>query len=120
MEIKTIKNRLNNAADFDRDVNAAMADGWRLTRREVLMFPAQPHTGSTYFNPMLYAELVKLDAPAEFDPLDAVRSIQAMCVNTPLETCNTAKCPLYAWCGQITEGKDPSDWILPDEEGEDL
>lgn len=58
MKIKTIKNRLDNAAQFDEDVNAALADGWVLARREVLL-PQQPHCGGTYLHIMLYAELQK-------------------------------------------------------------
>lgn len=54
-QIKTIKNRLDNAEDFDNDVNAALAEGWTLTRREVIRPNAHP-VGETSFT-MLYAEL---------------------------------------------------------------
>lgn len=33
MEIKTIRNRLDNAELFDNAVNEALADGWRLTQQ---------------------------------------------------------------------------------------
>lgn len=54
-QIKTIKNRLDNADNFDAEVNAALADGWQLTKREVLMPTSQDRVHYTYI--MLYAEL---------------------------------------------------------------
>ena len=54
-QIKTIKNRLDNAASFDKEVNAALAEGWQLTRRDVLQPKAQSENMQTYT--MLYAEL---------------------------------------------------------------
>jgi len=70
MEIKTIRYRLDDAPDFDKAVNAAMAEGWRLTRRDVLRVD-QPQNSSTFFYSMLYAELVKLDPPAEPEKPDS-------------------------------------------------
>lgn len=58
LQIKTITYRLDNAADFDAAVNAAIAEGWHLTKREVLQPLAQPNTNQ-YLHTMLYAELVK-------------------------------------------------------------
>ena len=52
-QIKTIRYRLENSEDFDSAVNAAIKEGWTLTRREVLM----PPTDDKYI--MLYAELEK-------------------------------------------------------------
>lgn len=60
MEIKTITKRLDYSGDFDKVVNAALADGWTLTKREVLQPPAQPNDG-TRLCTMLYAELEKRD-----------------------------------------------------------
>lgn len=57
-QIKTIKYRLDNAEGFDKEVNEALAEGWTLTARKVLLPPSQPNT-STYLNFMLYAELEK-------------------------------------------------------------
>lgn len=57
-QIKTIKYRLDNAEDFDKEVNVALAEGWTLTARKVLLPPSQPNT-SNYFNFMVYAELEK-------------------------------------------------------------
>jgi hypothetical protein len=56
LQIKTIKNRLDNVESFDKEVNEALRDGWRLTRREVLQ-PAAQAIEYTYI--MLYAELEK-------------------------------------------------------------
>jgi hypothetical protein len=54
-QIKTIKNRLDNAASFDTEVNAALAEGWQLTKRAVLQPKAQSESLQTFT--MLYAEL---------------------------------------------------------------
>lgn len=56
-QIKTIKNRLDNAEDFDLKVNMAIADGWELKKRKVLKPAAQSEEKYTYI--MLYAELEK-------------------------------------------------------------
>lgn len=63
-QIKTIKNKLDNANQFDAAVNAALQDGWTLTERKVLQPPSQP-SGSTYFNIMLYTELERFTEPDE-------------------------------------------------------
>lgn len=55
LQIKTIRNRLDNAEAFDKEVNAALAEGWTLTKREVLMPKAQGERIQTHI--MLYAEL---------------------------------------------------------------
>lgn len=113
MEIKTIRKRLDNAEEFDREVNAALADGWRLTRRDVIL-PTQPITGSNYFHTMLYAELVKLDPPAEAeepDLLTAMRIIKAECDSH--DSCQD--CPAQPWCNYHT----PHNWELPEEVQDD-
>lgn len=51
LEIKTIKNILDNAEAFDKEVNAALVEGWELTRRDIII----PQTTDKYT--MLYAEL---------------------------------------------------------------
>lgn len=58
-QIKTVVNRLDNSADFDNEVNAALKDGYKLTRREVINPNAQNNSRFTYI--MLYAELEKED-----------------------------------------------------------
>lgn len=53
-QIKTISVR--DAAEFDKQVNAALAEGWTLKKRDVL----PPYDcGSTYFYRKYYAELEK-------------------------------------------------------------
>lgn len=54
-QIKTIRNRLDNAAEFDREVNAALRAGWELKRRSVIV--PRAHTESYIFHNTLYAEL---------------------------------------------------------------
>lgn len=58
-QIKTIKNRLDNAASFDKEVNAALSEGWQLTKRKVLQPKAQSESLQSYT--MLYAELERED-----------------------------------------------------------
>lgn len=55
LQIKTIRNRLDNPTLFDDEVNAALRDGWTLKKRTVLR-PIGQHE-STYTHMMLYAEL---------------------------------------------------------------
>lgn len=57
LQIKTIRNRLDNNTYFDNEVNAALRDGWTLKKRTVLRPISQSE--STYFHTMLYAELEK-------------------------------------------------------------
>ena len=58
LQIKTIRNRLDNAKSFDKEVNTALAIGWTLTRREVLQPMAQSENTTTHI--MLYAELERV------------------------------------------------------------
>ena len=111
MEIKTIW--LYSPALFDDAVNSAIAEGWRLTRRELVQ--ATEDIDASAF----YAELVKLDPPAEpekGDPFEALRTIQALCMSTSLEDCAGERCPLEGWCSRLTQCADPSDWRLPERE----
>ena len=57
LQIKTIRNRLDNPALFDDEVNAALRDGWTLKKRTVLRLIGQSE--SVYMHMMLYAELEK-------------------------------------------------------------
>ena len=54
-QIKTIKNRLDNNVAFDNEVNAALAEGWTLVKRDVINPHAHPQLQTFYT--MLYAEL---------------------------------------------------------------
>lgn len=118
MKIKTINKRLDQADEFDAQVNAATAEGWRLVKREVI--PAGPNPDS---HRLLYAELVEPDPvpeapeaaePQPADPFDAVRAIKATCMATPMEDCQHGRCPLYAWCCQQESCTDPSEWEVPE------
>ena len=57
LQIKTIRDRLDNPTYFDDEVNAALRDGWTLKKRTVLRPISQAE--SVYAHTMLYAELEK-------------------------------------------------------------
>ena len=57
LQIKTIRNRLDNPTLFDDEVNAALRDGWTLKNRTVLRPIDQSESTYTYM--LLYAELEK-------------------------------------------------------------
>lgn len=121
MKIKTIVRKINASGvpGFDEEVNAALEDGWRLVKREVL--PGVDLGEGIHFVPHLYAELVQLDPEPEpeaqpLDPIDAVYAIKATCDAVPLKDCQGGRCPLYVWCCQLEGGRDPSDWDLPKKE----
>lgn len=57
LQIKTIRNRLDNPITFDDEVNAALRDGWTLKKRTVLRPIGQSE--SVFGHMMLYAELEK-------------------------------------------------------------
>lgn len=57
LQIKTIRNRLDNPTLFDDEVNTALRDGWTLKKRTVLRPIGQSE--SAYSRTMLYAELEK-------------------------------------------------------------
>lgn len=57
LQVKTIRNRLDNPTLFDDEVNAALRDGWTLKKRTVLRPIGQSESTYTYM--LLYAELEK-------------------------------------------------------------
>ena len=57
MKIKTIRWHLDAAPNFDKEVNDALNEGWRLTKREVL--DGCQLGQDIYQHRMLYAELVR-------------------------------------------------------------
>ncbi len=57
LQIKTILNRLDYSTFFDKEVNAALRDGWTLKKRTVIWPIGQSE--SVYMHTMLYAELEK-------------------------------------------------------------
>ena len=65
LQIKTIRNRLDNPTLFDDEVNAALHDGWTLKKRTVLRPIGQSE--SVYMHTMLYAELEKEVADDDAD-----------------------------------------------------
>ena len=107
MEIKTIVHTEPDA--FDHLVNACMAAGWRLAKRERVDVTV---CKEAFF---LYAELVKVDEPAA--PMtwqEAAQVIKSTCSET--DTCDT--CKLREWCDQYlyTNAKiEPQDWEVPAE-----
>ena len=74
MQIKTVVGRIDNAKNFDAQVNEYLKDGWSLKRR----YLSTPRQGGTlnYYR-MLIAELVKEDTKAVPDVLE-VREERAL------------------------------------------
>lgn len=108
MEIKTIVYSFVGSRAFDANVNAAMAEGWRLTRREV--FPDG--------DGLLYAELVKLSDEDELSPTpepptwqEAVEVLRDTCASVP----GCTDCPALHWCAKVVDDDDPSprEWPNP-------
>ena len=100
MEILTI---VHDAPEtFDSLVNAALRKGYRLSRRG----PEPVGDGAV----KLYAELVKLDPPAEPEELDLLTAMRAI-----KDTCNSCdsceECPVQPWCNFHA----PHLWALPEE-----
>ena len=60
-QIKTVVYNIDYASSFDEDVNAALADGWTLTHRE-MRTPQDPRRRTLF-----YAELEKEVADASDD-----------------------------------------------------
>jgi hypothetical protein len=116
VKIKTICYALEATAKFDEEVNAALAEGWQLVRRDVL--PGMSYTETNWAKRALYAELVKLDPPAEPetpDPMDLLRQVREACLRVPSNGCNPEGCPMFNWCEQLRRGGDPTDWVIPGE-----
>lgn len=120
MKIKTIVKNTDNVQQFDDEVNAALAEGWRLVKREVL--PDMNYNATNWARRALYAELVQLDPvpevaePQPADPFDAVRAVRSFCLSVPAEVCQRGQCPLYAWCCQQEKCEDPAEWEVPEKE----
>ena len=109
MQIKTIWQPFSFPEQFDMDVNKALDDGWRLTKREVLQCEAD--TMREEKRRLLYAELVKMDPPPEqptVDPMEAVQVLARACENAP--QCEPGICPLHDWCTSSLADVVPKDW----------
>lgn len=108
MEIKTLISGTDRAVEFDAAVNEALADGWRLVKREVL--PGMQYNATNWARRALYVELVKLDPPAEPEAPDLLAAMRAI-----KETCNSVDscegCPVQPWC----DFHAPHLWVLPEE-----
>jgi hypothetical protein len=108
MEIKTIYKQMDLRREFDEEVNAALAAGWTLTRRDVL--DGRPLPDNVFMHRGLYAELVKPDPPKaqpEPDLMAAVRMINKLCLQ--FGACR--HCPL----DDICEHRPPNFWDPPEE-----
>ena len=100
MEILTIVH--DTPETFDSLVNKALCEGYRLSRRG----PEPVGDGAV----KLYAELVKLDPPAEAEKpglLDYARAIKAECDSHG----SCRDCPLDGIC----DAEYPAQWTLPEE-----
>lgn len=116
MKIKTIKNRLDNAVSFDKELNQALAEGYQLVRRDIV--PGFRLDCGNYLHNMLYAELVLPDPAAEpetVDPVNLLRQVQEFCLSVPPSECNADRCPLAPYCQAIQEGQTPDEWVFPEE-----
>lgn len=67
MQIKTIKNRLDNNESFDKEVNKALSEGWILTKRYII--EGKQLSSDIYAHNMLVVEMIKPDQPVEDQPL---------------------------------------------------
>lgn len=107
MQIKTIICRNEDANAFDAEINHWLAEGWRLTKREVLISDS---VTARAVDMRLYAELVKMDPAPEpiMEPLEAVQVLARACENAP--QCEPDDCPLYDWCTGIPVYVVPKDW----------
>lgn len=118
MKIKTMVADLMHADEFDNKVNALLADGWLLKKREhkeTSIYYGDRDSKKKIASPeVLYAELEKPDEAAP-DPVELVRQLQAFCDCVDLETCQCGGCPLEWLCGQIGAGRQLDEWELPEE-----
>lgn len=112
MEIKTIRFPFGKGGQFDRAVNEAAAEGWVLTRREVLMTP-QPEPDEEGRSCFFYAEMVLPDKreptpePDREELLASMRVLQDHC--NKMDRCS--KCPIDNECGNSP----PHEWKLTQE-----
>jgi hypothetical protein len=115
MKIKTVNAKLIDSETFDREVNKALEEGYRITRQDVI-------PGGSYMSNMLYAQMVLPDPtpePEQPDLLEALRTIRDHCAAMPTERCLTPDCPLSPWCDLYTaDGISPMDWVIPEKEAD--
>lgn len=63
LEIKTIFTKVDDCKKFDKQVNAALAEGWELVRRDII----PPRVPDRYT--LLYAELDRIIEEPEEEPV---------------------------------------------------
>lgn len=107
MKIKTILTNTDHPEQFDDQVNALLAEGWVLAKREVLQ--GMNYNANNWARRALYAELVMLDPvePEELDPEDAIAALAKTCREA--EDCEEGGCPIYRWCQQFQQDP-PKAW----------
>jgi hypothetical protein len=114
MKIKTICRNFDWVEEFDKLVNEAVAEGWYLTKREVIPGVAGVNTNSRR---LLYAELVQLDPEPEseaLDPIEALNVVRAFCNDNKCKGCL-----LEDFCARhLLDNEGPVDWVLPREVSE--
>ena len=60
-QIKTVVRPVEQAAEFDSDVNKLLRRGWQIKRRETLLLPNAPNEAFNVATiPVLYAELERM------------------------------------------------------------
>lgn len=101
MRIKTVIE--NKSSDFDSAVNQALAEGWRLVRRDVVRIADK--------SSRLYAELVMIDQPKEPDLFECAEVIRQACAT--VNSCE--ECPLENIC----QFDSPNKWRPMEEEAND-
>ena len=65
LQIKTIRNRLDNPTLFDDEVNTALRDGWTLKKRTVLRPIGQSESAYSHYAIMTVLEMEVADDDAE-------------------------------------------------------
>ncbi len=120
MKIRTVIMNTDNTMKFDDCVNDLIADGWVLTRRDIL--PGMQYNATNWARRAHYAELVQPDPLPEpdpvaaCDPFDLLRQLRAFCDEVPKVTCECGECPLSFICADMAMGKAIDELNVPTEE----
>lgn len=106
MKIKVICTPINTPEDYSIQVNTALAEGWTLTRQEIVKNDTSMPSES-----MLYAALILPDAPVEPEPItNAVEAAKVV----------FAECASHTYCRDcrlrhICDHCSPANWVSPEE-----
>ena len=86
-QIKTIRKYLDNAEEFDKEVNDALAAGWKLVKREVL-HPCE----TTHYEYLrsLYAELERDATPVQDRHCENCKYFTSPASQAPCRHCEAA------------------------------